>query len=328
MNSAVTISDNRGSVSCLCLLPHNRLAGAITEAFKSSIKIWSLSSYECVAALLPNNRHNHVDLIQSLLLLPNNMLASASNDFTIKIWNLTTYVCVYVIETECTASMASISMELFASKGVHSIQIWHNLLSVEFDCIQTIRERSSLHFSALAVLPNKLLVSGSKKSSVNYPINLYELRDVALTGSVKARGVAQQRYHLTGSLLGHRKEVTCLKVLQYGRMASASMDLTIKIWCMKTNELLATLESFACCLLSLPNSRLASAGGRLIRVWDLSEVSKGRCVKTLVGHSRAIKCIALLPNCRIASGGWDRTCQIFDQEASAFFASESNLLQQ
>jgi WD40 repeat protein len=315
MNSKVLIGGNGGSVSCLCLLPQSRLAGAVNESSKTSIKIWDLSSNKCIATL-QFSQHDNPGVIQSLLLLPNNVLASGSSNCTICIWNLNTYKCDYVIGTECTMSMASISMHLFATKGTDRIQIWQNILTVDFECIQTIREKSPPHFTTLAPLPNKSLASGSKKNDISYPINIYELKETAKSSDSISKIRSTHQYYLKTTLTGHRKAVTCLRGLQYGRMASASMDLKIKIWDLKTNELLITLDAFACSLISMPNAKMASAGGRSVRIWDLSEISQSRCTKVLAGHNKAIKCMTLLPNCKLATGSWDQTVHIYDQEAN------------
>jgi WD40 repeat protein len=328
MNSKVTIRGNVGTVACLCMLPQNRLAGAVNDVTNSSIKIWDLtsSSNECIATLHSSHHNRSVDIIQSLLLLPNSLLASGSTDCKIRVWNLTTLTCVFVIGSESTMCMAPISVHLFASKGANRIQIWQNILSVDFECIQTISERSPPHFTTLALLPNRALASGSKKNDTAYPINVYELKETAKPSDSITKIRSTHQYYLSTTLPGHRKAITCLRGLQYGRLASASLDLRIKIWDLKSGELLSTLDAFACCLVAMPNSRMASAGGRSVRIWDLSEIGTlgARCAKTLFGHNKAIKSMALLPGCKLATGSWDKTVKIYDQEANTNILTDTD----
>ena len=82
----------------------------------------------------------------------------------------------------------------------------------------------------------------------------------------------------TGKLLrelaGHTARV---EAVRYGRggqyLFSASQDRTIKIWDVATSRLLETVKGHGDLIFSLALSpdgrRLASAGGSVVRIWDL-----------------------------------------------------------
>lgn len=72
-------------MTIIIILPKKLLTnGHLAAASSSVIQIWNMSSYSVYKTLI-----GHSNSIYALAELPNNLLASGSNDFTLKIWNLT-----------------------------------------------------------------------------------------------------------------------------------------------------------------------------------------------------------------------------------------------
>ena len=147
--------------------------------------------------------------------------------------------------------------------------------------------------TALAVLPNGLLASGSYDKT----IKLWT-----------TSGACEK------TLLGHTSWVLALTVLPNGLLVSGSDDRTIKLWtasgkCEKTLSEHTYGAVYA--LTVLPNGLLASGHGYLensIKLWD---VLSGRCVTTLSGHTYSVLALAVLPSGLLASGSGDSTIKLW-----------------
>ncbi len=101
------------------------------------------------------------------------------------------------------------------------------------------------------------------------------------------------------------------------RLASASMDGTVKVWDLKQagDPLLRTLTEHKHSVNSVAWSTdgLIIASGssdKTIKIWD---ANTGVCKKTLEGHTEAVTCVAITPDSRIViSASMDRTVKIWD----------------
>jgi WD40 repeat protein len=126
-------------------------------------------------------------------------------------------------------------------------------------------------------------------------------------------GGPARRFH------GHQLAVKVLTTLREEKLATGSMDRTVRIWAIKNQACLQLLEGHTSMVLSLaelPEDRLASGSiDCTVRVWC---VTTGDCLFTFA-HKDPILAMALLQDGRLASCSgsvvrvWDAvsgTCQL------------------
>ncbi|KAK6429893.1 hypothetical protein LTR95_013958 [Oleoguttula sp. CCFEE 5521] len=111
------------------------------------------------------------------------------------------------------------------------------------------------------------------------------------------------------------------------RLASASLDRTVKIWNASSGACLQTLEghndSVLLLAFSYDSNRLASAScDRTIRIWDAND---GACLQTLEGHSGPVESVAFSHDSdRLASASYDGTVKIWDANRGACLQTLKN----
>jgi WD40 repeat protein len=99
------------------------------------------------------------------------------------------------------------------------------------------------------------------------------------------------------------------------KLASTSMDLTVKIWDASSGECLQTLEghsrSVSSVAFSHDSAKLASAShDSTVKIWD---VSSGECLQWLSGHTDSVMSVAFShDSAKLASALYDRTVKIWD----------------
>ena len=98
------------------------------------------------------------------------------------------------------------------------------------------------------------------------------------------------------------------------RLASASLDNTIKVWNTNSGECLRSLTGhtlYVRALKMVAKNRLVSGSAdRTLKLWNLAS---GECVRTFSGHSGIVRCLEALPNNRIASGAEDSSIRVWNE---------------
>jgi WD40 repeat protein len=99
------------------------------------------------------------------------------------------------------------------------------------------------------------------------------------------------------------------------KLASTSMDLTVKIWDASSGECLQTLEghsrSVSSVAFSHDSAKLASAShDSTVKIWD---VSSGECLQWLSGHTDSVMSVAFShDSTKLASASRDETIRLWD----------------
>eukprot|EP00002_Diphylleia_rotans_P012904 TRINITY_DN2519_c0_g1_i3.p1 TRINITY_DN2519_c0_g1~~TRINITY_DN2519_c0_g1_i3.p1 ORF type:complete len:492 (-),score=97.84 TRINITY_DN2519_c0_g1_i3:711-2186(-) len=116
-------------------------------------------------------------------------------------------------------------------------------------------------------------------------------------------------------LIGHEDIVRCVIQLDDHRIASASDDSMIMIWCSVSGEKLFRLSGHmrpvTCMIAMKPNLLITGSSDKTIRIWD---TEAGKCLHTLPAHDGSVTCLMHLDHSRFISGGNDRKLFIWSTE--------------
>ncbi|MEP0783843.1 serine/threonine protein kinase [Trichocoleus sp. DQ-A1] len=118
------------------------------------------------------------------------------------------------------------------------------------------------------------------------------------------------------TLSRHSYKVNSIAINPDGEtLVSASHDKTIKVWNMKTGELIRTLTghyySVYCVAISPDGQTLVSGSSdKTIKVWNLKT---GKLIRTLLGHSSSVDTVAISPDEQtLVSGSDDKTIKVWN----------------
>ena len=222
------------------ILNFNKNSQSLRENLLGSIEIKIIQKLTLVG---------HADYVQSLVVLPNNDIATGSSDKTVKIWSAAFGQLKATLNGHRDAVLALAALpdptELASGSADKTIRIWN---------IKMARTRIELvghtgFVNNLIVLPNGELAS----SSYDYTIRIWDF----ISG----------RSRLT--LKGHKSFINGLELLPNCELASCSFDYMIKIWNVVSGQLRCTLIGHFDCVRAV----------RLVNNSELVSVSDDRTIR-------------------------------------------------
>ena len=202
---------NKIFIVCLKVLTDNRVVIATSD----EIKIWDIDNDTCIKTM-----NDHSSLIKSLLILPNNMMASGSNDKTIKLWNMNEYNCIRTLightdEVYCLFLLKN--GQLASGSKDETIKIWDTDTG---ECVKTLKGHTN-SVNGLESTDNFELISCSSDNT----IKIWNLT----TGKCTKNIVDKSR-------------IVCLKHYFDDFIISGSASGSIKIWNLSTEECVQKME--------------------------------------------------------------------------------------
>jgi len=210
---------------------------------------------------------------------------------------LRTFTCKYAtISRECTEiAMASATM-VSATISTESI------LSTEVIDISTGARQSAFQTS---IFKGKMALSSTTRKIVVNSGSSVQIWDISTSDS-------QQ-----GPILeGHTGTVKVIAISRDNKIATGSIDHTVRVWDASTGYVLAVLphnDRVRAVNFSYDNTRLVSgSSGGVVRIWD---IATGTMIKLLV-HSGIIESVAFSPDdTRIVSGSNDGSVHVWSSKA-------------
>jgi len=152
----LTIQTNQAVFSLKLLNSNIHLAAGVGY----DINIYNINDGNLVSSL-----KGHTSLVNDLVQLSADLLASSSNDNTVRIWNLTTNTCKFILtgHTSIVYGLKQITPNILASGSVdRTIKLWDITTG---QLIRTLTDHSHIWF-LVDLLNSQTLVSGSHDQTI------------------------------------------------------------------------------------------------------------------------------------------------------------------
>ena len=282
----------------------------------------------------------HTNLINNIILMPNDLIVSLSLDNTIRVWDSITGKCIKNIINTAKILCIDIFNENTIICGYMNGNI--KLLNIETDEYIIYNTLHTGSIICIILFDNNKIISGGNDSTIN-------ICDISSNKYVIKEPLNQK------ILEGHTSLIRCIKQLSTNKLISASYDRTVRIWNIHTTiciQRLTTTVDFIRCIEPL-NEEIIIAGGRDgILLWNIKdninwnitdnhkseklfclelinkkyvvfgcwnnsvyikEIETGKYSQELKGHTKFVNCMAISPtNNKIISGSNDKTIIIWE----------------
>ncbi|KAJ3363391.1 hypothetical protein HDU91_003014 [Kappamyces sp. JEL0680] len=148
--------------------------------------------------------------------------------------------------------------------------------------------------------------------SMGWPLNHSALAQAAVEGQAPAwRNLAHQRF-TSRQLLGHTDCVYCMQLLG-DLLITGSRDHTIKMWDLKSETCVKTLQGHAgsvLCIQAKDNLLVSGSSDTNTKLWD---ISTGEQIRTLYGHSGPVLNLAFDMELNVlVTGSKDRMIKVWE----------------
>ncbi|HMV84894.1 MAG TPA: TIR domain-containing protein [Blastocatellia bacterium] len=284
---AVSLKDqNVESVSEVLAVHHELLTAvaltfdggrAITGSHNGTVRVWDLSSGECVTSSMASRAH-----IQSVAVTKSGDVAVTISSKDIpQIWELTSNSWPVKLSEvlrrskNCVAITGDGGLAMFGcSDG--TLEVW-NLIFKE--CTASIRGHSN-KVNSVAVTPDgQLMVSGSLDQAVSV--------------------WNWSKEECLATFNGHTGSVQSVAVTPDGRLIiSGSTDKTVRVWDLWTGKCIAIFEGHTRQVLGVAVTTdgkivVSASEDGSVRVWG---VTSKKCIAVLKGHADAVNGVAVTPD--------------------------------
>ncbi len=303
-----TLVGHINGINCIALKPKNKSdsQSLIASGSRGEIKLWDLNKGDLITTLseYPWVRTEIVNEVNYLDFSPDGQtLASGGADSTIKIWHLGAKDLIDIMHkhngmVRCVAFTPDGRM-LATGGDDRKIQFWD---MIERQVSMTLSLDDTAAHSLIFSKDGKTLVTGSYRKIKVWRISNKEISCIDTK--------------LEYSFTGHSHIVGSLALSKDGKiLVSASRDKTIKIWHLKTGELLRTLEGhedgvYAVALSKDEQIIASGSADKTIKLWHLET---GELLTTFIGHTNTVTAVAFADKSTLVSGSLDKTVKIWQR---------------
>ncbi|MEA5597832.1 WD40 repeat domain-containing protein [Rivularia sp. UHCC 0363] len=304
-----TLVGHINGINCIALKPKDKSSSQslIASGSRGEIKLWDLQKSDLIATLseYPWVRTGVVDEVNYLAFSPDGQtLASGGADSTIKMWHLGAKDLIDIMHkhngmVRCVAFTPNGRM-LATGGDDRKIQFWD---MTERQVSMTLSLDDTAAHSLIFSQDGKTLITGSYRK-----IKVWEICPNQELSCVNAE--------LQHSFAGHSHIVRSLAMTRDGKiLVSASRDKTIKIWHLKTGQLLRTLEGhidgvYAVALSQDEQIIASGSADKTIKLWHLET---GELLNTFTGHTNTVTAVAFADKNILVSGSLDKTIKIWQR---------------
>ena len=173
----MTINPGVGVISLQLLSNGFYLAAGF---YSGQINIYNIYNNGSLVSTL----NGHTDIVEDLVLINSNLLASSSDDKKVRIWNLTTNTCKFILtgHTSAVYGLKLVSADTLASgSSDYTINLWNTTSGT---LIRTLVSHiDSINWSVDMLISNQILVSGSSDSTIKtWNISTGQVLNTIITG--------------------------------------------------------------------------------------------------------------------------------------------------
>ena len=303
------LEGHTGPVLAVAVTPDGRRA--LSASDDKTLRVWDLDSGQTIRTL-----QGHTEMVSGVAVTADGRRAvSASWDRTLQVWDLGTGQSLLTLQghTEAVNGVAVTPDGRRAVSASYDQTLW--LWDLESgQCLRAFEGHTEA-VTAVAVTPDGR-------------------RALSISGDFTSRDATLRLWDLESgqclrTLEGHTEAVSAVAVTADGRRAlSGSKDHTVRLWDLESGQTLRTRVAHANAVITAvavtADGRRALSGSldhtftlldhtHSLWLWDLES---GQCLRTLEGHTDAVRAVALTPDGRRAvSASDDHTLRLWDLES-------------
>ena len=267
-----------------------------------------------VTTALVSKLSGHTGGVNSLALLQDGRLVSASADGAIKIWKAGK--CKHTLTGHAADIKKLIELNngnLATASSDGTIKIWKPK-GTSFKCIDTVNHDQKQDFNTVydvVELDQNKLVSTTMYADVNcWNLNV-KVKKVVKKGLFRDKKITV--FECAKIPVNHIINIT---KLEKGFLALSSKDKSIKIWDMEEKRCMHTLlghTHVVCSSVYFPKANLLATASfdTTIKIWDLAT---GECKQTLEGHASPVLVVIKINNDNLVSASTDGTIKTWNLE--------------
>ncbi len=342
-----TLSGHLGPVSAVAFSPDSKQLASGSGSHDGNIRLWDVADGRLVHTFT-----DHTDMVSAVAFTPHGQIVSGSKDRTLRLWNPKTGKQLgsplrghtqAVTAVACTPD----ATRILSAAEDRTVRVWDANIG---ELLETLTSHEDWVTSVACSPDSQFILSGSYDSLVkiwNPSVGL--LPPAWPTGSAVGAvawspdgqrlavglgdPVVQVRRASDGEVLascrGHKQRITSVAWHETGKLATASLDKTVRVWDPLTGQQLFALPQqpgkVDAVAWSPDGLKLATGGEKpdpqsptavlgLIRIWDVSSAgSSPELLLTIPAHQASVPAIAWSRDgTQIISGSADKTLAIWD----------------